>query len=71
MKGFTTSIVHSDRRDTIEHGSLHKPVHATVAYGYEKTADLAGVFEQVSDPEKIEINAIWHNLNIPIRNGRF
>jgi O-acetylhomoserine (thiol)-lyase len=45
MKGFTTRIVHSDRRDTIEHGSLHKPVHSTVAYGYEDARDLAAVFQ--------------------------
>lgn len=45
MTGFTTSIVHSDRRDSVEHGSLHKPIHATVAYGYEETAELAGVFQ--------------------------
>ena len=45
QKGFTTSIVHSDRMDTIEHGSLHKPVHATVAYGYEDARELAGVFQ--------------------------
>lgn len=45
MKGFTTRIVHSDRQDTIEHGSLHKPVHATVAYGYEDARDLAAVFQ--------------------------
>ncbi|MFU8817505.1 MAG: cystathionine gamma-synthase family protein [Pseudomonadales bacterium] len=45
MKGFTTRIVHSDRRDTIEHGSLHKPIHATVAYGYEDARDLAAVFQ--------------------------
>ena len=44
-QGFTTSIVHSDRLDPIEHGSLHKPVHATVAYGYEDARDLAGVFQ--------------------------
>ncbi len=43
--GFTTSIVHSDRLDPIEHGSLHKPVHATVAYAYEDARDLAGVFQ--------------------------
>ena len=43
--GFTTSIVHSDRLDPIEHGSLHKPVHATVAYGYEDARDLAAVFQ--------------------------
>lgn len=45
MKGFTTRIVHSDRREAIEHGSLHKPVHATVAYGYEDARDLAAVFQ--------------------------
>lgn len=45
MSGFTTTIVHSDRRDAIEHGSLHKPVHATVAYGYEDARDLAAVFQ--------------------------
>jgi O-acetylhomoserine (thiol)-lyase len=45
VTGFTTTIVHSDRRDTIEHGSLHKPVHATVAYGYEDARDLAAVFQ--------------------------
>lgn len=44
-KGFTTRIVHSDRRDVIEHGSLHKPIHATVAYGYEDARDLAAVFQ--------------------------
>ncbi|MDP6376844.1 MAG: cystathionine gamma-synthase family protein [Pseudomonadales bacterium] len=45
MKGFTSQIVHSDRLDDIEHGSLHKPVHATVAYGYEDARDLAAVFQ--------------------------
>lgn len=43
--GFTTRILHSDRRDGIEHGSLHKPVHASVAYGYEDARDLAAVFQ--------------------------
>ena len=43
--GFTTSIVHSDRWDPIEHGSMHKPVHSTVAYGYEDTNDLVAVFQ--------------------------
>ena len=45
MKGFTTKIVHSDRQDTIEHGSLHKPIHANVAYGFEDARDLAAVFQ--------------------------
>ena len=45
MAGFTTTVVHSDRRDPIEHGSLQKPVHSTVAYGYEDAHDLAEVFQ--------------------------
>jgi O-acetylhomoserine (thiol)-lyase len=45
VKGFTTRIVHSDRLDPIEHGSLHKPVHATVAYGYADARELAAVFQ--------------------------
>ncbi len=44
-EGFTTRILHSDRRDGIEHGSLHKPVHASVAYGYNDARDLAAVFQ--------------------------
>jgi len=47
VKGFTTKIVHSDRQETIEHGSLHKPVHSTVAYGYADARDLAAVFQGV------------------------
>lgn len=43
--GFTSSIVHSDRLSPVEHGSLHKPVHATVAYGYEDANELAAVFQ--------------------------
>ncbi|MDG2277294.1 MAG: cystathionine gamma-synthase family protein [Pseudomonadales bacterium] len=45
MKGFTTRNVHSDRQSTIEHGSVHKPIHTSVAYGYESTEDLAAVFQ--------------------------
>ncbi len=45
MKGFTSKIVHSDRLGGVEHGAMHKPVHATVAYGYEDARDLAAVFQ--------------------------
>jgi O-acetylhomoserine (thiol)-lyase len=45
MKGFTSRIVHSDRLSPIEHGSLQKPIHATVAYGYEDARELAAVFQ--------------------------
>ena len=47
MKGFTTRNVHSDRQGLIEHGSVHKPVHTSVAYGYEDTRELAAVFQGV------------------------
>ena len=45
MKGFTSKIVHNDRLSAIEHGSVHKPIHTSVAYGYESTHDLAQVFQ--------------------------
>jgi O-acetylhomoserine (thiol)-lyase len=44
-KGFTTTILHSDRLAKPEHGSLHKPIHTSVAYGYEDARDLAAVFQ--------------------------
>jgi O-acetylhomoserine (thiol)-lyase len=31
--------------DSIEHGSLHKPIHANVAYGYDDARELAAVFQ--------------------------
>src|SRR3954469_14236901 len=44
-RGFTTSILHSDADAGIEHGALHKPLHLSVAYGYEDARDLAAVFQ--------------------------
>ncbi len=43
--GFTTTTLHSDRRKPIEHGSLHKPIHTSVTFGYEDARDLAAVFQ--------------------------
>jgi O-acetylhomoserine (thiol)-lyase len=43
--GFTTTILHSDRQKPIEHGSLHKPIHTSVAYGYRDARELAAVFQ--------------------------
>ncbi|MFP6792870.1 MAG: cystathionine gamma-synthase family protein [Pseudomonadales bacterium] len=42
---FTSKIVHSDRRDPIEHGSIHKPIHTAVTYAYDDARDLAAVFQ--------------------------
>ena len=44
-KGFTTQILHSDRLGGVTHGSVHKPVHNSVAYGYQTGEDLAAVFQ--------------------------
>jgi len=43
--GFTTTIVHGDRQKNIEHGSVHKPVHTSVLFGYQDARDLAAVFK--------------------------
>ncbi|OWW21179.1 cystathionine gamma-synthase family protein [Noviherbaspirillum denitrificans] len=43
--GLTTAILHSDREKPIEHGALHKPIHAGVAFGYRDARDLAQVFQ--------------------------
>ncbi|MES2316664.1 MAG: cystathionine gamma-synthase family protein [Pseudomonadota bacterium] len=43
--GFTTTILHSDRQKPVEHGSLHKPVHTSVAFGYKDARQLASVFQ--------------------------
>jgi O-acetylhomoserine (thiol)-lyase len=44
-KGFDTQNLHSDRSDHPEHGSLHKPVHTSIAFEYEDARDLAAVFQ--------------------------
>ncbi|MBY0574494.1 MAG: cystathionine gamma-synthase family protein [Undibacterium sp.] len=44
-KGFTTTILHNDRQQTIEHGSPHKPIHTSVTFGYQDARDLAEVFQ--------------------------
>jgi O-acetylhomoserine (thiol)-lyase len=43
--GFTTSVLHSDRRKPVEHGSVHKPIHTSVTFGYEDARELAEVFQ--------------------------
>jgi O-acetylhomoserine (thiol)-lyase len=43
--GFTTTILHSDRQKGIEHGSLHKPIHTSVTFGYADARQLASVFQ--------------------------
>ncbi len=43
--GFTTTILHNDRQKEIEHGSVHKPIHTSVLFGYKDARDLADVFQ--------------------------
>jgi O-acetylhomoserine (thiol)-lyase len=44
-QGITTTLLHSDRRFGVEHGAMHKPVHPSVAFGYEDARDLAAAFQ--------------------------
>lgn len=43
--GFTTTILHSDRRDGVEHGAVHKPIHTSSQYAYPDAKELAAVFQ--------------------------
>jgi O-acetylhomoserine (thiol)-lyase len=43
--GFTTTILHNDRRKSVEAGSLHKPIHTSVTFGYNDARQLASVFQ--------------------------
>ncbi len=44
-RGFTSTILHSDLLDGVEHGSVHKPVHTAVAFAYADARELAEVFQ--------------------------
>ena len=39
-KGFTTTLLHSDRLGKPEHGAMHKPIHTSAAFGYDDVQDL-------------------------------
>jgi O-acetylhomoserine (thiol)-lyase len=44
-RGFTTTILHSDRLTKPEHGALHKPIHTSVTYGFDDVQDLVDIFQ--------------------------
>ncbi|MDG0997612.1 MAG: PLP-dependent transferase, partial [Gammaproteobacteria bacterium] len=44
-KKFNTKNLHLDRSTKPEHGALHKPIHTSVAFGFEDAHDLAAVFQ--------------------------
>ena len=43
--GFTTQVLHLDRRSPIEHNAVQKPMHQAVAFGYSDAADLERAFQ--------------------------
>lgn len=43
--GFTTNILHGDRRLSVEHGAVHKPIHTSSQYAYPDARELAAVFQ--------------------------
>jgi len=43
--GLTTTILHADRRQPIEHGAVHKPMHPSSQYVYADARELAAVFQ--------------------------
>jgi len=43
--GFTTTILHADRRQAVEHGAIHKPMHASSQYAYDDARELAAIFQ--------------------------
>jgi O-acetylhomoserine (thiol)-lyase len=43
--GFTSLTVHSDHLSGVEAGGIHKPLHTSVQFGYESSAELVGVFQ--------------------------
>ncbi|MBO9647420.1 MAG: cystathionine gamma-synthase family protein [Variovorax sp.] len=40
-----SAVVHADRRFGVEHGAIHKPIHTSVQYGFDRVEDLIGVFQ--------------------------
>lgn len=43
--GFTTSIVHLDRRSSSPHGAVHQPMHPSAEYAFSDSRELAAVFQ--------------------------
>ena len=41
----STQLVHADYKTNPEHGAMHKPIHTSVQYGFNKVEDLIGVFQ--------------------------
>ena len=60
--GFTSKLLHADRRGGVEHGSIHKPIHTAVTYGYDDAHELAAVFQGREAPNACSVKLfIWSN----------
>lgn len=44
-EGFTTHLVHADRRAGAEHGAVHQPLHPSSEYAFKDAHELAAVFQ--------------------------
>jgi O-acetylhomoserine (thiol)-lyase len=44
-QGLTTRLLHADRLGGVEHGAVHKPMHAGAAFSYSSAAELVAVFQ--------------------------
>jgi len=43
--GFTTTILHADRRGAVEYGGVHQPMHPSTQYAFADARDLVAVFQ--------------------------
>src|SRR5690554_6680699 len=43
--GFTTSLVHLDRRSSPAHGAVHQPMHPSAEYAFADSRELTAVFQ--------------------------
>ena len=44
-RALSTDNLHSDRRFGVEHGGIHKPIHTSVQYAFDRVEDLIGAFQ--------------------------
>ncbi|HHU94328.1 MAG TPA: cystathionine gamma-synthase family protein [Alcaligenaceae bacterium] len=45
VNGFTTDLIHADRRAGTEHGAVHQPLHPSSEYAFKDARELAAVFQ--------------------------
>ena len=45
VNGFTTEVIHSDRRMGCEYGAVHQPLHPSTEYAFSDARELAAVFQ--------------------------